>query len=157
VSGQLPSLSSRARYALAAIVAVHGLAHGAGVAVNLTLAQRGGTAELFGGWWPTNDTGVLTAAAVVWGALGVTMLLASALVLAAAHVARTVLRTAATSSLIVCTMSLPAAEVGVAINLGLLAAALALGGSQFGHLAGDDTEGQSRRTLSPEFPSPRTH
>lgn len=121
-----PDLLPRARRVLAAIVAVHGLAHGAGLAVNLTLARQGGTAELLGGWWVTSDAGVLTGAAVVWGVLAALMLLASGLILAAVPAARAVLFTAATTSLVVCAMSLWAAEAGVAINIGLLAAALTL-------------------------------
>ena len=126
VTHRAPDLSPKARRVLAAIVAVHGLAHGAGAAVNLTLASHGGTAELLGGWWVTSDATVLTGAAVVWGALAAIMLLASGLVLADVPTARAVLFTAATASLVVCMMSLWAAEAGVAINIGLLAAALTL-------------------------------
>jgi hypothetical protein len=126
VTHRAPDFSPRARRVLAAIVAAHGLAHCAGAAVNLALARHGGAAELLGGWWVTRDATVLTGAAAVWGALAVVMLLASGLVLAAAPAARAVLFTAATASLVVCAVSLWAAEAGVAINIGLLAAALTL-------------------------------
>jgi hypothetical protein len=108
---------------LAVIVAVHGIAHGAGVLGNLVLVENGGSAELLGGWWVTGDPVALTVAAAVWGALAAVMLLASSLLMAGSPAARQVLVVAASASLLVCAISLFAAEVGVAVNVGLLLAA----------------------------------
>jgi hypothetical protein len=119
-------ISPRARVALAGIIAVHGVAHGAGVAVNLALARSGTSAELLGGWWVTGNGTVLTAMAVMWGVLAALMVLVSVLIVAGVPAARRVLLVAATSSLVLCVASLWAAEIGAAVDIGLLLAAASL-------------------------------
>jgi hypothetical protein len=108
---------------LAGLVVAHGLAHGAGVAGNLALARTHGTTHLLGGWWPTSDPAVLVGSAVLWALLGVAMVLTGVLIVTGARAASRVLLVVAAASLLMCVVSLMAAEVGVAVNLGLLAAA----------------------------------
>jgi hypothetical protein len=127
VVGAATRISPRARRVLAGIVAVHGLAHGAGVAVLITLARSGTAAEFLGGWWVTGNTTVLTVMAAMWGVLAVLMVLTSVLLVTGIRAALGVLLVAATLSLLLCVVNLTAAEAGVAINIGLLLAAATLG------------------------------
>lgn len=112
-----------ARRLLPVVLVLHGIAHFAGASVNLVLAAEHQSARLFAGLWAVEDPVVLITFAWLWAVLGAAFLVVAVMVWRAARIARRVLLVVGTASLVLCAVSLFAAEVGFAINLGLVAIA----------------------------------
>lgn len=106
---------------LAVFLAMHGVAHFAGLVDSFDKARAGGQAEYLGGAWTISDPSVLRAVGVLWAGVGTVVILAAVLVLLRHRRARDVVVIATLLSLTLSVLGLWAAVVGVGVNLAVLA------------------------------------
>lgn len=106
---------------LSVVLVLHGIAHFAGLVDSLDKADAAATADYLGGAWTISDPALLRAVGVAWAVVGATVILSAVLVLLRHRLARPVVLTVLAVSLTLSFAGLPAAVIGVVLNLVLLA------------------------------------
>jgi hypothetical protein len=110
--------------ALGAFTVMHGIAHFAGTAGSLQHVEDGTAEQYLGGHWDITDPALLRSLAVLWALLGLATISAGVLIALRYRRAPVVLAAVAVASLVLSTVALWAAVVGVLVNLALLGLAL---------------------------------
>jgi hypothetical protein len=105
---------------LAVFLALHGVAHFVGTTDSLRLASQSGSAGYAGGRWTISDPLALQMIALLWAVTGAFFVGVAILVWLKPSSARIPLAVAAVASLILSVAALPAAIVGVFIDIALL-------------------------------------
>jgi hypothetical protein len=107
--------------ALAVFLVLHGIAHFVGTGGTMEVVREGGAAELLAGAWTPNDATLLTTFAVLWAVSGIAFAVVAVMLWTGRPQARTTLMIVAGASLVLSLVHLPAAIVGVVINVALIA------------------------------------
>jgi len=113
---------------LAAVLALHGIAHFAGTSDSLGKAGDGGSVEYLAGAWSVSDPSLLRLLGAVWALVGVGFALAAALTWRRWPRWPRVVAGVTTASLVVVAVTLWASVVGVVIDLALVLVAWRAGG-----------------------------
>jgi hypothetical protein len=108
------------RVAVAIVLALHGVAHFAGLVDSFAMAGAGGNAEYLGGLWTISDATALRVVGLLWGVVGFVVVLSAALVLVNRRRGRETVMLAVLLSLVLSVMGSWAAVVGVGVNVVLL-------------------------------------
>lgn len=103
-----------------ALLAIHGVAHFAGVASTLRLIDDGRSAGLLGGAFDVSSPAALRTLSVVWGALGVATVAAALVVWVRSDQALRLVTAVAAASLVYSVVWIWVAVVGVAVNVAVL-------------------------------------
>ena len=106
---------------LAVLLALHGVAHFAGLVDSFDKAEAGKQVDYLGGAWVITDPSTLRALGVLWAGVGSLVVLAAVVVLLRHRRAREVVIVVSLLSLTLSVLGLWAASVGVGVNLVVLA------------------------------------
>jgi hypothetical protein len=109
---------------LAGFVVLHGVAHFVGVGPALQAADEGDSMKFLYGAWHTSDAVLLRTAGALWAVVGGAVVLTAVLVWRRSDVARPTLAAVSAASLALSVINLPAAIVGVVIDVALLVVAV---------------------------------
>lgn len=116
-----PTTHRAATLGLAVVLALHGIAHFAGLTDALDKADAGGSLDYLGGTLTISDAETMRAVGVLWAIAGVGVVLSAVLVFVHSRRARGAVAAAALVSLALSIFGLWAAVIGVAVNVALLA------------------------------------
>lgn len=121
------------RTAFVVFLALHGVAHLAGVGPTLDAVANDEPVELLAGVWVASNPLLLRALAGAWAVLGTAFVGTAVLVWRRARGARGALAVTTTASLALALLFVPAATVGVAVDVVLLVVAAPRFGIVVGH------------------------
>lgn len=112
---------------LSGVLVLHGIAHFAGLVDSLDMADTGASADLAGAWTLSDPT-VLRTFAGLWAVVGAAVILSAILVAVRHRLARPVVLAVLSVSLVLSILGSPAAIIGVALDVALLAVAALIPG-----------------------------
>lgn len=119
--------------AFVVLLVLHGIAHFAGVGPTLDSAANDEPVDLLGGLWVASRPFAIRTLAVAWAVLGTAFVGTAVLVWRRARAARGALALTTTASLALALLFVPAATVGVVLDVLLLVVAVPLFGIVVGH------------------------
>lgn len=105
---------------LSGVLFLHGIAHFVGLVDSYDKADAGAEVDLAGAWTSSDPT-VLRTMGVVWAVVGAAVILTAILVAVRHRLARPVALTVLSASLALSIIGLPAAVIGVVLDVALLA------------------------------------